>query len=51
MLHQLRTCTARVHFLWERLGTAFWPLERSSHTYLNLDKAQDGLRDLVDSED
>ena len=45
----------RVRFLWERLGTAFphlfWPWECRSHIYLNLDKAQDGLRDLVDSED
>src|SRR6218665_1160562 len=45
----------RVRFLWKRLGTAFphlfWPCERCSHTYLNLDKVQDALRDLVDSED
>jgi len=44
-----------IRFLWERLGTAFphlsWPWERLSHTYLNLNKAQDGFRDFVDSEE
>ena len=53
--YYVRSNKTRVRFLWEWLGTAFThlfcPWECCSHTYLNVNKAQDGFGDFVDSKE